>query len=89
MLELLITNQYKRDLRRSARQGHDTDELDNVILMLLNEEPLPPKSRDHELTGPWRGFREAHIEPDWLLIYEYPDEGRLTLTRLGSHSELF
>ncbi|MEG2184527.1 MAG: type II toxin-antitoxin system YafQ family toxin [Cloacibacillus sp.] len=89
MRELDITNQYKKDLRRAVRQGRDTDKLDEMIFLLLNDECIPEKNKDHDLKGGRIGFRELHLEPDWLLIYEKPDELRLTLTRLGSHSELF
>ena len=58
--------------------------------MLANEQPLPEKYKDHALTGDWKGFRECHIQPDWLLIYEINNnELILYLTRTGSHSDLF
>lgn len=89
MRNLDITNQYKKDLRRAVRQGRDTDALDEIVLMLLNDEAIPPKNKDHELTGNWGGHREVHIEFDWLLIYKKCDTDTLTLVRLGTHTELF
>ena len=57
---------------------------------LANGEILPPKNRDHNLSGNYSNCRECHITPDWLLIYEiYEDELFLYLTRTGSHSDLF
>lgn len=89
MRDLDITNQYKKDLRRVIRQGKDTEALDNLIWLLLSDAPIPKKNKDHDLRGSWAGFRELHIEPDWLLVYEKPDETSLSLVRLGSHAELF
>lgn len=61
-----------------------------VLDYLVRQEPLPSKYRDHPLTGDYSGFRECHIRPDWLLIYKIEEEIlTLTLTRTGSHSELF
>ena len=89
MRNLDITNQYKKDLKKAFRQGRDTDALDAIILMLLNDEPLPQNRKDHSLVGCWKGHRELHIESDWLLIYKKPDSATLVLARLGTHSELF
>ena len=66
------------------------DLLDQVLNLLLNEEPLEIKHHDHALTGNYTGFRECHIQPDWLLIYMVNDtELILTATRTGTHSDLF
>jgi mRNA interferase YafQ len=64
--------------------------LNNIINTLLEEKPLDPKYRDHPLTGDYAGFRECHVQPDWLLIYTV-DKGQLVLTasRTGTHSDLF
>ena len=70
------------------RRNADFSALKFVIEMLLQEKPLPQKYHDHELTGNWRGFRECHIQPDWLLIYRI-NAGKLYLTRTGTHSDLF
>ena len=59
-----------------------------VIEMLLAEEPLPPRLKDHPLSGSWAGFRDCHVEPDWVLIYQI-DGDRLILARTGTHSDLF
>ncbi len=89
MRSLDITNQYKKDLKKAFRQGRNTDALDAIILLLLNDKTIPQKNRDHELSGNWKGHREVHIEFDWLLIYKKPDSATLVLVRLGTHSELF
>ena len=62
--------------------------LRELILLLLAEDPLPERYRDHPLRGNWKGYREAHIEPDWLLIYRIAGD-ELHLVRTGSHADLF
>lgn len=88
MLEPVRSSQFRKDLKKAKRQGKDLAALQDVILTLANEQPLEERFRDHELTGNWRGYRECHINPDWLLIYKVVDDD-LRLVRLGSHSELF
>lgn len=89
MLKVLWTRQFKKDYKKATRQGLPIERLDQVIRMLAGGEILPPQYRDHQLSGNWRGHRECHVRPDWLLIYKI-DHGELvlTLTRTGSHSEL-
>jgi mRNA interferase YafQ len=90
MLELIVTNQFKKDLKRIRKQGKDLNLLQNVLQMLLDENELDVKYRDHALTGNYAGFRECHIQPDWLLVYMINhNELILTASRTGSHSDLF
>lgn len=90
MLELIVTNKFKKDLKRIRKQGKDLNLLQDVLQTLLEENELDAKHRDHALTGNYIGFRECHIEPDWLLIYMINhNELILTASRTGSHSELF
>ena len=71
-------------------QGRNTDKLLRIIEQLANGEPLEAKYRDHDLSGDYQGWRECHIEPDWLLVYKLLDDVLvLLLNRIGSHSELF
>lgn len=88
--EIRFTNQFKKDIKLAKKQGKDIDRLFSVVDMLANGKTLAPKYRDHDLGGDYKGCRECHIEPDWLLIYEI-DNGLLILilNRVGSHSELF
>ena len=68
----------------------EIDLLDDIIRKLSNGEQLSAKNKDHALTGNWVGHRECHIQPDWLLIYRVENDLLvLTLTRTGSHSDLF
>ena len=80
----------KKDLKLAKKQNKNLDKLFEVIDILANGGTLEAKYRDHDLTGNYKGTRECHIEPDWLLIYEIcGDVLVLMLYRLGSHSELF
>ncbi|MCF6777981.1 type II toxin-antitoxin system YafQ family toxin [Thiotrichales bacterium 19X7-9] len=91
MLELELSSQFRKDLKKIAKQNKDRNKLNQVIETLQMEKPLADKYRDHLLTGNWKGHRECHITPDWLLIYKVV-EGNVRLLRLsrtGSHSELF
>jgi mRNA interferase YafQ len=85
-------SQFKKDYKLMMKQGKDIAALDYVIEELATPNPLPDKCRDHALVGNWSGYRECHIEPDWLLIYDYEmlDDGeqQLLLVRTGSHSDL-
>lgn len=89
MLELRFTSKFKKDYKRLKRQGKDLAKLETALEMLVRGEALSESMRDHSLGGTYRGHRECHIEPDWLLIYRI-DEGGLVLVaaRTGSHSEL-
>ena len=90
MLDLIMTGQFKRDLKRIQKRGLELELLKNVIRLLLEEQTLDEKYRDHALTGNYRGFRQCHIQPDWLLIYAIDhNELILTASRTGSHSDLF
>ena len=70
--------------------GKDLSLLDDIVTMLANGEVLPEKNHDHELSGSWKGHRECHIQPDWLLIYKMTESALiLMLVRTGSHRDLF
>lgn len=84
-----ITNQFKRDLKLIKARHWDINQLKEVIGLLANGQPLPAKFRDHALANNWRGYRECHIQPDWLLVYRVDgDEVVLVLSRTGTHSDL-
>ena len=88
--EVKFTNQFKKDLKLAKRQKRNLDKLFDVIETLSKGEPLDAKYRDHELSGNYKGTRECHVEPDWLLIYEIRENVLvLMLYRVGTHSELF
>lgn len=88
--EIKFTSQFKKDLKLAKKQKKDLNKLFEVVALLANGTALDAKYSDHSLTGQYKHTRECHIEPDWLLIYEYDgDLLVLMLYRLGSHSELF
>ena len=88
--EVKFTTQFKKDLKLAKKQNKNLDKLFEVIALLSEGVKLDVKYRDHDLVGNYEGARECHIEPDWLLVYEYRNDVLvLMLYRLGSHSELF
>ena len=88
--DVVWTSKFKKEYKAAIKRRMDIDKLDNIIRILARGEELPKKNSDHELIGEWKGYRECHIEPDWLLIYKIQDDLLLlTLTRTGTHSELF
>ena len=88
--DIQFTNQFKKDLKLAKKQNKNLDKLFDVINILANGGTLEAKYRDHDLTGNYKGTRECHVEPDWLLIYEIQNNVLvLMLYRLGTHSELF
>ena len=91
-LTVKLTTAFKKDYKLAIKRGLRIERLDTVIEMLSMGKPLPPEYRDHELSSNWKGYRECHIQPDWLLIYSKEDEdcvNFLSLIRTGSHSDLF
>jgi len=82
------TSQFKRDVKQLQRQGKDAGKLRKVLESLWRGEELGVEYRDHVLVGQYKGARECHLEPDWLLIYELAED-EIVLIRTGSHSELF
>lgn len=90
MLDLVTTTQFKKDLKRIRKRGYDLSKLDDILQKLRAEESLPEKNRDHDLTEDYKGFRECHVESDWLLVYAVDNEKIiLTASRTGTHSDLF
>ena len=90
MLDIVPSNQFKKDLKLAMKRGLKLDKLQTVINILASQQKLDEKYRDHNLIGEYRDFRECHIEPDWLLVYRInEDELELFLFRTGTHSDLF
>lgn len=94
MRTIVPSNQFKRDLRLMKRRGLDIGKLLAVIDQLADDLVLAESLKDHPLVGNYKGFRECHIEPNWLLIYRKDDDEslelhELLLARTGTHSDLF
>lgn len=83
-----FTRQFERDLRLMQRRGKAIAKLRSLMTLLIEEQSLEERLRDHPLVGNWRGRRECHIEPDWLLIYKLQDN-EITFERTGTHADLF
>lgn len=88
MRQIEYSGQFKRDVKQAEKRGKNTDKLKILLSLLISGKPLPVKYVDHPLKGDWRGFRDAHIEPDWLLIYKVTDE-LIRFERTGRHVDLF
>ncbi|MFA5630988.1 MAG: type II toxin-antitoxin system YafQ family toxin [Porticoccaceae bacterium] len=82
------SGQFKRDVKQAQKRGKDMEKLKTLLGLLIKGKPLPATYLDHPLKGDWRGFRDAHIEPDWLLIYKVVGEA-VRFERTGRHVDLF
>lgn len=90
MYKIVYTNRMKKDIKLMKKRGKKIEKLVGILSLLAEGRALPAKNKDHQLTGNMRDFRECHIEPDWLLIYQiYDDILTLSTTATGSHADLF
>lgn len=87
-MKIVQTSQFRKDIKKQSKRGKDLQKLKDLIELLLGGQTLPSKNRDHALTGDWIGWRDCHLEPDWLLVYKLTQE-ELILGRTGTHSDLF
>ena len=88
MRQPVYTPTFKKDRTRMERSGKNTKLLDTVLKILLKGDPLLPKYYDHGLHGQLDGYRECHIQHDWLLMYK-TDETKVSFVRTGTHSDLY
>ncbi len=88
MLDIRYSAKFKKDSKNCIRRNFDMNLLQEVIAILLIPAPLPLKYKDHKLTGEYSGYRECHIQPDWLLIYRVVGNV-LQVFRMGTHNDLF
>ena len=88
MLSLVPSGRFRKDVKRAEKRGKEMAKLKIAITRLAGGEALPAYYRDHPLHGDWRGFRDLHIEPDWLPIYRVVG-AELQLARTGAHADLF
>ncbi len=88
MLRVAPSGRFRRDVKRMAKRGKSLSKLTAVIDLLCARQPLSASYRDHPLRAEWAGYRDLHIEPDWLLIYRVKGD-ELQLARTGAHSDLF
>ena len=87
------TKQFRRQYGKMARSGKDIAKLDEVMKLLICNQPLPGKYKDHALQGEWRYLRDCHVEGDWLLLYELGSDSEgnesITFHATGTHENLF
>lgn len=88
MLAVRYSSKFKKDFKICIKRGYRMEILQHVIDILRIPEVLPAKNSDHNLSGNYKGHRECHVMPDWLLIYKQTDS-ELQLVRTGTHSDLF
>lgn len=88
MLKVKDSGQFKKDYKKCCKRGLDMNLLKAVVAALAAPSVLPQHNQDHNLKGNYKGFRECHVAPDWLLIYRYNGE-YLELSRTGTHADLF
>ena len=90
MLDVRYSTKFKKDFKTCIKRHYKMELLQQAIDILRIPDALPPNNRDHNLSGNYSGYRECHIEPDWLLIYEILDDILvLSISRTGTHSDLF
>ena len=90
MYKIEFTHQYLKDIKLARKRHLDESKLNNIIQLLSQGKPLPRQNKDHALTGQYTGFRECHIQPDWLLIYSTNHSIQIVrLVRTGTHADLF
>lgn len=88
--KLVLTGKFKKGLKLAKKRGLDISLLEDIVERLLNQIPLEARNRDHALSGSYKGYRECHIQPDWLLVYLIENDVlTLTLIDTGSHADLF
>ena len=90
MYKPVYSNRFKKDVQLALKRGKRLDKLTAVIEMLCAGKPLPEPCKDHALAGVYAGFRDCHVEPDWILIYRIEhNQLQLILARTGTHADLF
>ena len=87
-LQIVRRTQFKKDLKKLKSRGVDLSKIESVVSILMRGDKLPRQYNDHAMHGKWRNARNAHVMPDWILIYRIAD-GKLRLIRTGSHADLF
>jgi len=86
----VFSNRFKKDVKLAVKRGKDLEKLSAVVELLCEGKPLPKQYKDHPLAGDYSGFRDCHIEPDWVMIYRIENSQlQLVLARTGTHADLF
>lgn len=88
MLDARYSTKFKKDFKTCLKRGYNMERLQVIINTLRIPDTLPPRNKDHNLSGNYTGYRECHVEPDWLLVYRQSGN-ELLLYRTGTHADLF
>jgi mRNA interferase YafQ len=88
MKSFIKTTRFKKNYKLMIKRGANPQKLQEVLICLMTNSPLPTRFKPHKLNGEYEGLWECHIEPDWLLIYDIADEF-IELISTGTHSDLF
>lgn len=88
MLVPVESSAFARDVKRMRKRNKDMPKLRTVLALLIEQKSLPRQYLDHPLKGDWKGYRDLHIEPDWVLIYRVAGN-ELRLARTGTHADVF
>jgi mRNA interferase YafQ len=90
MFRIITTNNFEKNVVRCAKRGLSIDLLEKAVVQLEEKGTLPQEYKPHILSGNLKGYWEAHIKPDWLLIWlKNATEKTITLIDTGTHSDLF
>lgn len=88
MRQARFSTRFERDIRIAERRQKDIEKLRRLIALLVEGVAVPARYLDHSLKGRWAGHRDAHLEPDWIVIYRLTDD-EIVFERTGTHSDLF
>lgn len=87
MREFKYSARFKRDYKLCKKRGRDMQKMQYILSILALGETIPERYKDHPLKSNWKGYRDIHIEPDWILIYKL--EGAvILLAATGTHSDI-
>jgi mRNA interferase YafQ len=87
MAEIVYSRRFRKDVKLCRKQGKDMGKLREIFDIMLSGQSIPPRYKDHALVGKWKGFRDVHLEPDWVLVY-CMEKDTIYLSATGSHSDL-
>ena len=90
MFQLVFTNKFNKDVKLLQKRGYNMELFKNATLLLEATGNLPSAYNPHKLAGNYADYWEAHLKPDWLIIWKLViKENAIWLTRTGTHSDLF
>jgi mRNA interferase YafQ len=90
MFQLVFTNKFRKDVKLLQKRGYDMELVKKIILIFEENGNLSSAYSPHKLSGNYSGYWEAHLRPDWLIIWKFvADRNEIWLTRTGRHSDLF